>query len=149
MPIQDRYDLRNLDDKLNLSGQVLRCGDESVKSGGFADIWEGLHEGEKVAVKVIREVGTSRSTLTRVRSSSLCTVGSGLLSHLERTGAFSALVTPNLAPELVVLLTRCRVQDVDRAAVPLFAGSVQRSSVLIAKAKRSAAAAGRGLPCVP
>ena len=59
-------DLKSLDDRLNLTGLVERVGSWPRSSGGFSDVWEGKFGGKKVAVKVLREVGTQRNILTRV-----------------------------------------------------------------------------------
>ena len=56
----DIYKL-TLSDKLNLTGRVTRTGKHAAISGGCANVWEGEFEGEKVAVKVVREVGTRSS----------------------------------------------------------------------------------------
>ena len=64
----DIYKL-TLSDKLNLTGRVTRTGKHAAISGGCANVWEGEFEGEKVAVKVVREVGTrsSKQRLQKVR----------------------------------------------------------------------------------
>ena len=35
----------------NVSGDLTRVGDDPVTSGGFADIWEGIHDGRNVCIK--------------------------------------------------------------------------------------------------
>lgn len=86
--IRQATELAQLNDKLNLSGRVFRVGEYAVKHGGCAYIWVGILVvetssnlingigvdeleliGERVAVKVIREIGTSASiaSLKRVR----------------------------------------------------------------------------------
>lgn len=71
MPSGEGYDLYGLrlSDKLNLTGRVKRRGVHAATSGGCANVWEGEFEGEKVAVKVIREIGTraSKERLQKVR----------------------------------------------------------------------------------
>lgn len=66
---QHCYDLSNLYDSLNLTGLVRRI-DRFVGGGGFCTVWQGECRGEIVAVKVIREVGSSVNELTlkKVRS---------------------------------------------------------------------------------
>ena len=84
--LQQAQELAQLNDSLNLSGRVFRVGEYAVKHGGCAYIWvglliitisrsptNGLGESDaleqQVAVKVIREIGTSASiaSLKRVR----------------------------------------------------------------------------------
>ena len=64
---QNRYDLCQLYDSLNLTGLVKRI-ERIVGGGGYCTVWQGEYNGEIVAVKVIREVGVSvnEETLRRV-----------------------------------------------------------------------------------
>ncbi len=91
-----------LDQRLNLTGKVARVGEHARKSGGFSDVWEGWHDGERVAVKVIREFKTSYDKLSRVRVLPLCSPGDHLTPHLQRllreTQAWSKLHHRNVLP---------------------------------------------------
>lgn len=88
---QKAEELAHLNDRLNLSGRVFRLDDHAIKHGGCAYIWRGVfvasnarlgHESsseccdlehKEVAVKVIREFGTSASivSLKKVRFQAL------------------------------------------------------------------------------
>lgn len=55
-----------------LDGRIFRLGDHATASGGFADVWEGLLDRRKVAVKVMRPFASTgkrmeQSKLLRVR----------------------------------------------------------------------------------
>jgi len=50
----------------NVSGDLARVGDEPFAYGGFADVWEGAHCGNKVCVKALRVTLSDYHTLTKV-----------------------------------------------------------------------------------
>lgn len=50
-----------------VSGGLARVGDKPVAFGGFADVWEGIHNGRKVCVKALRFYLDDEPTLTKVR----------------------------------------------------------------------------------
>ena len=50
----------------NVSGDLIRVGDEAVASGGFADVWEGIHNGRKVCIKHLRITQQTRQAVEQV-----------------------------------------------------------------------------------
>ena len=49
-----------------VSGDLAKIGDEPAASGGFADVWEGSHCGEKVCIKALRVNSSNNHILTKV-----------------------------------------------------------------------------------
>lgn len=49
-------------------GDLARVGDDPVASGGFADIWEGTHNGNKVCIKLLRINTKNRPLVEKVYS---------------------------------------------------------------------------------
>ena len=50
----------------NVSGYLARVGDDAVASGGFADVWEGIHDGRKVCIKYLRTTQQTRQAVEQV-----------------------------------------------------------------------------------
>ena len=49
------------------SGKIDRMGDDPVARGVIADVWEGIHDGEKVTIKCLRASLVDNKTLKKVR----------------------------------------------------------------------------------
>jgi hypothetical protein len=50
-----------------VSGDLARLGGHPIAFGGFADVWEGAHDGRKVCVKALRVSLNDDQSLTKVR----------------------------------------------------------------------------------
>jgi len=50
-----------------ISGDLVRVGGNPVAFGGFADVWEGIHGGRRVCVKVLRVSLDDGKVLPKVR----------------------------------------------------------------------------------
>ena len=59
-------DNMTLPSSYTISGDLTKLGDEPAASGGFADVWEGSHRGEKVCIKVLRTTSSDSKSLTKV-----------------------------------------------------------------------------------
>jgi len=51
----------------NVSGDLTRVGDHPIASGGFADVWEGIHGDRKVCIKFLRLAMNNYEPLAKVR----------------------------------------------------------------------------------
>ena len=73
------------------SGEIARVGDGPIVSSAIADLWEGTHDGKKVAIKYWRVPLNDDQTLKKLRAScgiSLSRLSEnalGLCSHFSKT----------------------------------------------------------------
>ena len=49
-----------------ISGELTRVGNDPIGTGGFADVWEGTHNGIKVCIKCLRVTQQSRRSVEKV-----------------------------------------------------------------------------------
>jgi hypothetical protein len=49
-----------------IAGDLSKVGDHAVNSGGFADVWKGIHNGRKVCIKVPRLTVQNREAVNKV-----------------------------------------------------------------------------------
>jgi len=50
-----------------IRGDLARTGESAIAFGGFADVWQGTHDGRRVCIKVFRVSLNDRESLTKVR----------------------------------------------------------------------------------
>ena len=50
----------------NVSGDLTRVDSDPVASGGFSDVWEGIHDAKKVCIKRLRITQQSRQVTEKV-----------------------------------------------------------------------------------
>ena len=51
----------------NVSGNLKRVDSDPVASGGFSDVWEGVHDGKTVCIKRLRVTQQTRQAIEKVR----------------------------------------------------------------------------------
>ena len=50
----------------NISGDLTRVDSDPIASGGFSDVWEGIHDGETVCIKRLRITQQTRQAMEKV-----------------------------------------------------------------------------------